>query len=259
MTNYFWDSFSKKSWEAVPYPWKPSFGNLCFIAYRYLLCYLRHRKCRTLLVGATLPIRSLFSHAYAPYDLIDYSSNMVSITTPKKDTLENIYINSWLNIEPNKKYDFIVGDLVLNLLDEKEVASFLDLYTQTLTKDGVLVLRTRIRSEKNTEDIQKITKESLQFLERKTLYTAFANMRTLSLFSQELAKKTMEEATKGGSNLLSVLETHFLRSDLNYYIHTRASFVEKVHKSYNLSFTHEHTPAGYVDTFCFLVIQNKAL
>ena len=111
MLNY-WETLSKEKWEKVSYPYRPRKEDLSFLK------QVEDNK-KTILFGATPEVRIFFSERKIPITIFDYSKNSVEemgkFVIDK--TLETYIYGDWLEFPLEGKYDYIIGDLVYNIID----------------------------------------------------------------------------------------------------------------------------------------------
>lgn len=256
MSHFFWESFSKQNWMNVPTPWKPSFGDL-FIFFLYIIKSQWGKDVALLLIGATKELRWLLKVLKINYDMIDYSENMKKVTEQRNDTLAIFYKQDWLKNTIDKKYDFIFGDLVLNLLSEKEALIFIDNYKKKLKKNGSILLRTRVHTqESDFKKISNLLHAQLTNINKVPMYTIFANVQSLSKKNEEVAQNSFDnalsESDHNTKDKLLFFKKIFLLSELKYYIHD-----ERFYKKLNATIFNRKKYRNYFDTFCFLLIKNS--
>lgn len=256
MTHLFWQSVSKKSWSSTPYPWRPGIRDAGIFIFYILKSSNFKKKPSVLLVGATKELRILLSFLAIPYDLVDYSENMLDVTKPEKnDLMRNFYQQDWFQpLPPHKKYDLILGDLILNLLDEEKVRNFFSIYANYLYKNGSFLIRTRCVTEKTIDSIYQTISKQLQSIKKNSMYEIFANFQTLQKINKTKADEILLQYNNSETNLYKKelalqLQNDYLNSNLNYFVHTKI-FLHNISKKIYILFSCQ--PKNYLDSFAFI-------
>jgi len=158
----YWERLTS-SWDQVPSPIRPSKGD-CEIYQDYL-----GRKKgieRVLILGSTPEVRDLV--AKLPKTKIyvaDFSHQMLSGMlkfTRHADPTKEIWIkDDWLSLFlPERSFDVIIGDLVLQQISPENERAFLKKVNSLLKKDGIFMSRFHFISERfRNKTIEEIVKE----------------------------------------------------------------------------------------------------
>jgi hypothetical protein len=216
----FWDSTKQSSWVKIPYPWKPNYLDLFFFTFHIIVLKIKIKKPTVLLVGCTKELRTILNLFHVKYDLIDFSHTMKEITAPKNDFFLNDYIQSEWTTSLQKKYNYyslIVGDLVLNLLSEKDTERVVNNCKNYLTTKGKLVLRTRVLTKETADKLLVKFTRQIKTLNKKTFYFCFANYQTLYKIREDEACKIVFAENKRNTFLENFI-LYFINSPLQYFI-----------------------------------------
>src|SRR3989338_8562914 len=158
----YWERLTS-SWDQVPSPIRPSKGD-CEIYQDYL-----GRKKgieRVLILGSTPEVRDLV--AKLPKTKIyvaDFSHQMLSGMlkfTRHADPTKEIWIkDDWLSLFlPERSFDVIIGDLVLQQISPENERAFLKKVNSLLKKDGIFISRFHFISERfQSKTIEEIVKK----------------------------------------------------------------------------------------------------
>ncbi len=259
MTTSFWQNTSKVTWEATPSPWRPSKKDICIFA-AYIFLFLKTKRMpRVLLIGATRELRAILSFFKIPYDLVDYSANMITLSTPQNDSsLGAIYLQDWMSPVPTKnKYDVILGDLILNLIKKEHIQKFFLTHNKHLATGGKYFIRGRYCADFPVEKIISVVSRQLRAIDTKSLYVIFANFQRLEQCDKATADKLLAECVESEhdpqkSALLALLRDKFIHSELQYTIHSK-NFIRKTVP--NTSFSFSQHPKNYLDFFAFTTVK----
>jgi len=134
-----WQAWAKNFQTFYP-PWRPSTERIQI--YRQLIKkYVKGNK--ILVLGATPEIRDMLTKMKFKVTLIDMSPMMVKAMTSLRKTKskEKIIIHNWLTAKFKDRFDFIIGDSVVNNLHPKQINLFLRQLTKWLSKKGILILQ----------------------------------------------------------------------------------------------------------------------
>ncbi|MFA5132141.1 MAG: hypothetical protein WC444_02315 [Candidatus Paceibacterota bacterium] len=258
MSQKFWQNVSTNAWEETPYPWRPCYKDLAIFMFYVLRKTTKKKDAVVLLIGATRELRFLLSFFKIKYDLIDYSENMIAVTTPKHDaSVRAIYHQDWFETIPSPtRYDVILGDLILNLIHKEGVATFFSIYREHMAKDGFFVLRGRLLTSSSQETAHTAIQRQLHTITRTSLYTLFANFQTLYTFTKGASEIILQDFIASTQNpekkqLGIVLKNKYLNSSLSYVLHSKHELMRLPLPG--LKIVHEYNPKDYLDSFAFII------
>lgn len=123
---------------------------------------------RTLILGATPELRDLAAKYSQESVVADITFEAITgfLKFAKfVDPLKEIWVRAnWLNLPfPDKYFDCIIGDLVLNQLDTKDHTHFLMAIKRFLSKNGIFVMRCTFSNPKyENQDTKLIIGETLR-------------------------------------------------------------------------------------------------
>lgn len=258
---HFWNSVSKNTWGKTTYPWRPDLSDMLVYAGFLLYKKFTKRELYVLVIGATKELRLLLNALHIQYDIIDQSENMLSLTKPNTDTfLKFKILDTWLNVEKKsngKVYDMILGDLILNLLDEISVKQVMTQCYSILKHSGILLLRTRTLTSNNAINYIDQLRKKLQKINNKNIYYIYADFLTCLTLNKRATLEIIEEMKVNDNYFLQHFLKYFTNENLPYYIYTK----NKVHSFKNtfekIILIKNHLFKTTFDDFIFLMITKK--
>lgn len=115
MKQQYWENLTKAKWEKVTFPYRPRPVDLTF------LDGVDKNK-KVIIFGATPEIRSFFSKRRQPVTIFDSSKKCVDEMGyfVEDVSLETYIYGNWLTHHVEEKYDYIIGDLVFNIINKAD-------------------------------------------------------------------------------------------------------------------------------------------
>ena len=158
MKNTNWDVRMANAWKNYKPPTRPSKDELevfkSFIDKR-----LKNNKdIKILILGSTPEFRDLASKAkLVPY-VADYSkNNFLALRLLKKYKGKEIFLNQdWKNLKINKKFDLILAEASLNMVEAKNIDKVLRNVKNHLKDDGLFIAKTWNRIPKYKLSLKKV-------------------------------------------------------------------------------------------------------
>jgi len=183
-----WKKLKAKDWQFFVPPARPSVSELALIE-EYILDKLnKKKKINIAVMGCTIEYKSL-AHKYGlEISLIEYSRDHYRILSKQHATFqgkERLILQDWRDLHINKKFDIVLGDNTLNLLNDNDRIIALKNISKILKKNGVFLPRTFIslpNMPKNWKSIlrkiKKCPKTHFYTLTSAYAYAAYLNQET---------------------------------------------------------------------------------
>jgi cyclopropane fatty-acyl-phospholipid synthase-like methyltransferase len=224
---FTWAKAKALDWENYLPPVRPSISELAVIE-KYFVDQLRlnpQKKFELAILGCTVEFRSL-AHKYGMgVTLIDVSKMHYEILSKQHMAYtgaEEFVALDWRNMHTKKKFDIILGDLVMNMLGTKNRDSMLKNVSEILVSDGIFISRNWIKPKSNLKDFAAVVKYVRKKYPHVHFYTTtagfvypayinnteFADVRKLKSDLVDLKKK----------KLINVSEYKYWRDRLKYEI-----------------------------------------
>jgi len=142
--------FAEK-WQNTFPPSKPFIGDL--IVFRKLFQQYKNKggqKTKILILGATPELRDLVAGDQTVVAVADVNKTMIKAMTllRKKKSREKLIVGRWQNLPIKEKYDLIIGDAPLNMLDNKDIPDTLNRIARVLKPNGYFLHRTLLFNPK---------------------------------------------------------------------------------------------------------------
>jgi SAM-dependent methyltransferase len=148
-TRSSWAGNKVNDWAHYLPPARPSRSELRIVN-RHVQELCRARKpLRVAILGSTVEFRSLCHRLGADVTVIEFSREhyrILSRQPMKHRGREELREEDWRGMKVDRKYDLILGDLVLNVVARRDIASVLRNIARSLARDGRCLLRTWVRS-----------------------------------------------------------------------------------------------------------------
>ncbi len=130
--------FAKKWRNTLP-PARPSSGDQK--TYNQIIKELPFKLKTALVLGATPELRDLLGRRKLKVSISDFNINMIKAMTilRKTKTKEKVFLTDWTKKFTNQKFDLILGDTVLNMLNWKDWPKALENIKEMLNPSGFVL------------------------------------------------------------------------------------------------------------------------
>ena len=170
-----WAGNKVNDWANYLPPARPSRSEVAIVD-RYVDRLRRTRKSlRVAILGSTVEFRSLCHRRGADVTVIEFSREhyrILSRQPMKHRGQETLREEDWRKMKTDRKYDLILGDLVLNVVARRDIAHVLRNIGRSLVRDGVCLLRTWVRRNDRRHDLRTIVTQHRRRTPRTHFYTA---------------------------------------------------------------------------------------
>jgi hypothetical protein len=170
MSRKYWDTVTKEEWSTKGYPWRPQTQDLCFLE-------SVTAKDHVLLLGVTPEIRKILNSKNIKVTCVDYSVNaireMSALFGGKQGSNETLVKDDWLTFKINEKFDVIIGDLVLNLVDPRDYIRLRDNLIRHLQEGGRCYFRT-LAKDTDTHNVEYSTNNAFLWVLKKSSFSVFS-------------------------------------------------------------------------------------
>lgn len=170
-----WESPKVYDWKNYVIPARPSRSELAW--YEDCIIDLKRKKqpIKVAILGSTVEFRSLCHKHSLAVTLIEFSKRHYTILSRqamKYRGKERVREEDWRSMRTAEQYDLIFGDLVLNVVQKKDISPILQKLRMSLSPDGVCMLRTWVRANNTRASIDAILKAYRRAGSRTHFYTA---------------------------------------------------------------------------------------
>lgn len=181
MTNkkFAWATAKAKDWKNFLPPTRPSISELAVIEKYFIeLMNLNPKKIFKLaILGCTVEFRSL-AHEYGmDVTLIDMSKLHYKILSEQHMFYkgpEKFILADWVKMQIKEKFDIVLGDLVVNMLNTENRSLLLKNVSEMLADNGVFVSRNWILPENKLSDFSAVVKLVREKYPNVNFYTSTA-------------------------------------------------------------------------------------
>ncbi len=160
---FTWAEAKAQDWKNYLSPVRPSVSELAVME-KYFVELLNSNPKKILklaVLGCTVEYRDL-AHKYGmKVTLIDFSKLHYKILSEQHmfyRGAENFLELDWKKMQVKEKFDIILGDLVVNMLNTEDRDSMLKHISQMLTSNGVFISRDWIKPDKNFSNFADVVK-----------------------------------------------------------------------------------------------------
>ncbi|MDO8582302.1 MAG: class I SAM-dependent methyltransferase [bacterium] len=229
MTNkeYTWAKAKAKDWKNYLPPTRPSISELAVIEEYFVdLVKSNPRKKYTLaILGCTVEFRSLVHKYGMEVTIIDFSKLHFEILSEQFMTYkgeEKFLEMDWRKMKSGIKFDFILGDLVVNMLDNENRELMLKNIHNMLAENGLAILRSWIEPKEkllNFESVLKFVRKkypNVNFYTSTAGYVYPAYINNSEFGDVGKLKNDLEDLKK--KKLITSAEYNYWRDRLKYEI-----------------------------------------
>lgn len=224
---FAWAEGKARDWKNYLPPARPSTSELAVIE-KYLVDLVNSNPAKIFnlaILGCTVEFRSL-AHKYGmKVTLVDFSKLHYEILSKQPMMYtgpESFILADWRKMQTAEKFDIILGDLVVNMLNTEDRDLLLKNISNMLAPDGIFISRNWIRTKSNTPDFAatvKLVREkypNVNFYVSTAGYVYPAYINETEFADVERMKKDIDDAFKTG--LISKNEYKIWHDRLKYEI-----------------------------------------
>ena len=184
-----WESTKVYDWKNYVIPARPSASELD-VYEEYIRRAAKKKKSLTIaILGSTVEFRSLCHKYNAVVTIIEFSKRhyeVLSRQPMQHKGKETVREEDWRTMQPDRHYDLILGDLVLNVVQKKDIGAILRNLKKSLSPGGSCILRTWVRKDDTRRSIEKVLQSYRRNTPRLHFYTA--NIMPLYMCSYDFRK-----------------------------------------------------------------------
>lgn len=172
-------------WKYYIAPARASPSDLEFIKKKILQ---KGRAAKILVLGATPEYRNLCGELGIEVTLLDFSrKNYEYLANEVKNRPKETFVEGdWLNTVLDEKFDIILGDNVIDMINKKDLKALLSNISRMLKKDGLFMPRTYVRDKGERYNPEQVIKEYREERKGQPLFTG--TIRNLNLAAYNFKK-----------------------------------------------------------------------
>jgi SAM-dependent methyltransferase len=170
-----WAGRKVYDWKNYLAPARPSPSELRVIEEYLKRLTGKTDRVRVLILGSTAEFRSLCHRYGVEVALAEFSRkhyHILSRQPMKYRGKEVVREEDWRSMRAKSKYDLILGDLALNVVARNDIPKILRNLSRSLAAGGYCILRTWVRSNDRSYDIQEVVTKHRQKTPQVHFYTA---------------------------------------------------------------------------------------
>jgi len=145
-------------WAKTLPPARPAKEDI--VIYRKLFNQYKNKTSKTklLILGATPELRDLAASLKFDVTVADFNIEMIRALTPLRKTKskEKFIVSWWQKIPLKDHYDIVVGDVAVNMLDERDIPALFKRINLLLVNQGAFIHRDAFYNAKKRVDAKKI-------------------------------------------------------------------------------------------------------
>ncbi len=238
-----WDNIKYKTWGKTPPPWRPSTFDLVI----YFLFLLKYRAAKgssrkILILGATKELYFIARLIFKKITIVDYSANMLKITSLNKSAGE-IITDKWGEFITNEKFDIVLGDLIFNVLSHFEVDRTLKNINRYLSDDYSILFRIRVTDCSKPKKKIPLTTDP---------YALLANLQTQSSYFSLTLKDILKKNTLANE----LVQKNIPYYDFPYWLYSNDDYLH-FFGNYFKKVLYTRHPANYLDSYVFINLTKR--
>ncbi|MEK7619055.1 MAG: hypothetical protein AAB416_02340 [Patescibacteria group bacterium] len=170
-----WESTKVYDWKNYVIPARPSRSELKRYEERIVKLKKQKSHVTVAILGSTVEFRSLCHKYSLDVTVIEFSKKHYAILSRqqmKYRGTEHVREEDWRRMHTKERYDLILGDLVLNVVQKEDISTILQKLKESLSQDGVCMLRTWVRASSAHRSVDTILKSYRKAGSKSHFYTA---------------------------------------------------------------------------------------